>query len=743
MNNKHLIKKLGAMLLAFGLTLGATGCDFIVPDSVKDLNQTVAKVEITEILKKDENFDATVTKEVATLISNNELSTSIPKRDLVASFMSTGYTYVNQYGMSYEAAFNALMDNLANRKIMAQYAVAYYIQHRKADDMSFEDFKARELAGASEDEKALIEKYPEVLTMKYYLTDYGKTGINPETGESYMKPYFEAVYNLQKSLNNTLDSSEKEYIKDTGSEHAHEEARTTPTGMNTEKEDYLPLNADKTGLDYGVYTGRNTLDSCGVYKRVANSSASSRMSAYNSLLSNLQGYGLIKKNENTSDITKLEYYYMELSSTLSQALINKYYKTLEDEAINDLADNDYEYVSKKYDEILESQRNAYTENPTTFETTLDGLSDTSFLLYGLPNYGFVYNILLPFSDMQTQQFEAIKAKGLSGDALFNARKAILKNIQAEDLRTSWFCTEEAEHYAYEVTQNYYGATAGEKAYLFFENNMTNTAKYETLDHYYGQYPYQGEVTFNEDENKYEFEAKKFTIDQFITEMEGYINYALGATATNPVAKGEEQTSYEKDAKNTAYTVDDVVDYSKFVYYTGQVDLTPKDGRTFADDYFDATTDAYKALAAVNELMFAFSTDPGCLNKYMGYAVAADKTSFVSEFEYAAQYVVRKGVGAYAVAPSDYGWHIIYCAYTYNDAYTDIDATTNRNGEVYSGFNKDDIKVEGTFSNLFYESLKAKTTTTKATDVQTQLLQDYKSATTLYKSTYKDLLAIGK
>ena len=383
MKNKHLIKKAGAMLLAFGLTLGATGCDFIVADSVKDLNQRVAKVEITAMLEKDASFSETVKNEVATLISNNELSSSIPKRDLVASFMSTGYTYVNSYGMSYEDTFNTLMDGLANRKIMTQYAVAHYIKNRPTDALSFEDFKVRELGAASEDEKALIEKYPEVLTMKYYLTNYGKTD------KESMKPYFEAVYSLQKSLNSTLDSAEKEYIKATGSDHTHDESRTMPTNVNTEKEDYLPLKQGVDGmhLDYGVYTGRNTLDSCGVYKKITDSSTSSRMSAYNSLLANLQGYGLIKKNENTSDITKLEYYYMELSSTLGQALINKYYEALEDEAIADLKANDYAYVLGKYDEILESQRNAYTEKPTTFEGALDSLSDTSFMLYGLENYG--------------------------------------------------------------------------------------------------------------------------------------------------------------------------------------------------------------------------------------------------------------------------------------------------------------------------------------------------------------------
>ncbi|MBR2023454.1 MAG: hypothetical protein IJ996_02940 [Clostridia bacterium] len=721
MNNKHLMKKLGALLMALGLTLGATGCDFVVPDSVKDLNQRVAKVDITATLAKDDTFTDTVAEEVATLISNNELSTSIPKRDLVASFMSTGYTYINNYGMSYEQAFTTLMDGLANRKIMTQYAVAHYIQNRPEGAKTFETFKTEELANASDDEKALIEKFPEVLTMKYYLTDYGKTD------EQSMKPYFEAIYGLQQSINSTLDSSEQNYIKASGDAHTHEDSRTTPTGVNTEKEDYLPLKDGK--LDYGIYTGRNTLDSCGVYEKIDGSSSSSRMSAYNNLLANLQGYGLIKKDENTSDMTKLEYYYMELSSTLGQALINKYYEKLEAEAITDLEANDYAYVTNKYAEILESQTNAYTEDPTAFEAALDGLSDTSFLLYGLQDYGFVYNVLLPFSDMQTQQFTAIKSKGLSGDALFNARKQLLNQIEAKDLRTAWFCAEEAEHYAYEVEDTYYGydESAPQTAYLFFENNLTNADKYETLDHYFGQYPYQGTVTFNEEESKYEFEEETFNVDEFIAEMEGYINYALNSTTAAHPVDGGYQTSYDKDGKNTVYTTDGVVDYSKFVYYKGQVDLT----ETSADDYFNPATDAYKALSAVNELMFAFSTDTGCLNKYMGYVVAPDKTSFVSEFEYAAQYVVKQGVGAYAVAPSEYGWHIIYCAYKYDGV------------QVYSGFNKDEIETVGTFSNLFYESLKAKNTTAKATDIQTKVLQDYKDATTLYKKAYKDLMEIDQ
>ncbi len=715
MNNKQVIKRMGVALLALGFAFCGVGCDFIVADSVKDLNQTVATVNITEVMKKDAANTA-VAEEVSTLIKNNGLSTNIPKRDLVSSFMSMGQTYIQNYGMTYAQTFTALMDGLANRKIMAQYAVAHYIEKRPESAKSFEDFKAEELAQADDDEKKLIEKYPEVLTMKYYLTDYGKTDADS------MKPYLEAVYSLKKSLNSSLDNAEETYIKNTSSDHTHEETRTTPTAVNTETEDYLPTTAEGE-LDYDIYTGRNTLDSCGKYERVKGSSSSSRMSAYNSLLSNLQGYGLIKKNENTSVITKLEYYYQELSSALSQALINKYYDELEEEAIADLQADNYAYVTTKYNEILAGQQNAYTDTDgaSSFKTALDGLSDTSFLLYGLQDYGFVYNILLPFSDTQSQKYEALKKKGLSDDELYNARKEILANIEAIDLRTAWFCTDEAEHYAYEVTQDYYGAVANEKAYLFFEDNMTNTDKYEKIDHYYGQYPYQGTVTLNEDEDKYEFEKKKFKIDDFIAEMEGYINYAVGGN----VANGTRDVRYNDTVYTEIKNDEKIVDYSKFVYYQGQVTLTDQS----ADNYFNPNTDAYKALSAVNELMFAFSTDTGCLNKYMGYVVAADKTDFVSEFEYASQLVVKEGVGAYAVAPSDYGWHIIYCAYKYDG------------GAVYSGFDATKVEEEGTFSKMFYESLKAKATTAKATDVQTEVLRQYKDATKLYEKTYKDLMEL--
>ena len=162
-----------------------------------------------------------------------------------------------------------------------------------------------------------------------------------------------------------------------------------------------------------------------------------------------------------------------------------------------------------------------------------------------------------------------------------------------------------------------------------------------------------------------------------------------------------------------------------MYYAGKVNF---DSYNVAD-YFNEDSQAYKALAAVNELMFAYSTDPGCLNSYMGYAVSAYKTSFVNEFEYASQWVVERGVGTYAVVPSDYGWHIIYCSYKFEG------------GAVYGNdFVTTNMEVEnGSFYNLFYESLKETSATNHANAVQSAVLSKYKDSVTLFTERYQDLL----
>lgn len=715
MNKRHSFKKTAALLLAFGLTISGAACDsFRTTDNMKDLEQTVAVVNICDLLGAEGNAYKDYADDVETLINSGAISTNVSKRDLVASFLSIGYSYVQNYGYTYEAAFNMLMDNLTNTKILTQYATAYYLKNAPAGAKSLETYKAEQLAAAANDkEKALLEAHPEVLTMKYFLTNYGQTD-----AES-MKPYFETVYALKKTLNNTIDSTETSLITLDDEEHNHDDSRALPTNVNTAKSDYVPMV--NGALNYDVYTGRNGVTECGEYEKQEGSTTTTRKKAYNSFLASLRGYGLIKEGENVANICELDYYYIELSSSLGSALINKYYEDLQDDAIASLTED---MVKSKYDELLAGQRDLYSSDYTKFETALESVSKDAFLLYGLEDYGFVYNILLPFSAAQQQSYKAVQNKGLTLEAQYEAREKILEDVVGKDLRGAWFSEHDHANYAYEVTAaattDYYGATVGAKAQLFFENNAKNADKYEKLTQYAGQYPYQGT-----------WDGEKATpnagvdIDAFITEMENYINFVVG----EDVFTAEIQTPSLKNLDyGNGYTnaEGEVEDYSKFIYAAGKANVGFE-----AKDFFNPASKSYKALSAVNELMFAYSTDTGCLNTYMGYVVSPYKTNFVSEFEYAAQQVVKEGVGTYAVVPSDYGWHIIYCSYKFEG------------GAAYDGYNHAEAtgenKVEGSFSNMFYESLKATSAANHANAVQSAVLNEYKGAVKLYTSRYQDLL----
>ena len=106
---------------------------------------------------------------------------------------------------------------------------------------------------------------------------------------------------------------------------------------------------------------------------------------------------------------------------------------------------------------------------------------------------------------------------------------------------------------------------------------------------------------------------------------------------------------------------------------------------------------------------------------------------MKEFEYAGQQAVKDGVGAYYVAPTDYGWHII------------ITTVAFTGGEVYGGYNHADAvgeaMVEGSFSQLYYEYLKSKEITSYTNEIQTKVLNDYNTddSVKLFKDNYKDLL----
>ena len=700
MNKKQTIKKTAALLLGLTLAMGATGCGFITTDSLKDLDQVVAKVDIASMMDNE-----TVKPEFAKM----KLSGEVKKRELISYYISIGYQYVQQYGYSYEDAFNLLLNALINKETLAQEAVAYFLADSTygLSGAGFEAYQTAETEKlATKEQKALLGKdgkYEEIFALKYVLTEGGK--------EEAMVDYNVAEYTLKKNLNNSIDSIETSLVEAEEEEHNHGETRTLPTNVDKEVEDYYVEG-------YEVYTGRDLKANYPGYEKVEGSTIATRQKAYNAFLTNLQKYNLVNPSgyvENTSKVENLEYYYVELASLLEQRLINKYYQALEGEITKKLTD---EYVSEKYEEMFNADKKKYKDSPNAFGTALDGVKADNFVLYApecfnaetqeVMTFGYVYNILLPFSTSQSVAYTEAKNMGLTQNDLYVARREIGAQVKGKDLRTSWIAEHDHADYSYK----------GEDGqYYFFEENMKGET-HEKLTQYAGQYPFNGTVN----ETKSEVKANSVTIDEFMEIFEAQIDKAVGKDVTKNGAKVNDYNTNEyKDAEGE-------IDYSKFIYYTGSVELENQTAKGF----FDPTTDQYKALSAVNELMFAYSTDNGCLNTYMGYSVSPYGTNFVKEFEKAAQDVVAQGVGSYAVCLTDYGWHIVYCSFSYKEGYI------GANNSVYGGYVDAEKDVEGTFSNLFYNYIKDKAYTNYSNEQQNKILKKYEKCATRYEAKYKDL-----
>lgn len=225
MKKRNTFKKIAVLCLSIAFTLSAAACGegLITTNSEKDMAQVIATVNIADHddFKGDGEYAA-----YADVIKS--MNKDILKRDLVAYFLNVGYTYINSYGYTYEQTFNTLMDTLVSRKIMVQYAMAYYFS-TESDVYTVEGYNAyiesEQAKITDETEKKLYADHPEILTMKYFLTNGGKTAAE-DTAD-----YDRAVYSLKKMINNTLDSSEQNYIteEDDEDDDTSAESRTTPT----------------------------------------------------------------------------------------------------------------------------------------------------------------------------------------------------------------------------------------------------------------------------------------------------------------------------------------------------------------------------------------------------------------------------------------------------------------------------------------------------------------------------------
>lgn len=731
-------KRLIGTLLAstFALTAAFTGCSLVTSNNDEDMLQVIATVNIANakgLSSADKDLIDTYKGAVGT--------TKIYKNELIAYYLNRGISYVNM-GYSTSYVFNMLVDGLVENAVLTQYATMYLLDVKVGD-------KGAETT-------TLINEYKlmsDIEKLEYLLTDDGADDPDKEVKI--------AKYGFYSAINSALDSYEQKYLDEEDTTSGSEN-RATPSGIDTEKEDFYPAKQGENGkleLDYNVYTGYKgyLLEQSGDYKENAlkNTERATRQQAYNEFLRVFIENGLIDPDkDNLIDIKGgIEYMNHEYISQLESRIINKYYDLYEKEQEKELTGNDY--LDKAYNKLMDLQKENADDS---FKSDIGSISDTSFVLYapdteGEGTYGFVYNILLPFNASQSAKLTALQNNADNKDDADNytynyykERNELLKQIKTTDQRQAWFNS--ATSYAFDASEKkdleYFGKEDG-RNWLFFENNLTKTDRYESLDKYIGKYPYNGEVVKMPD-GSYKFHhTKKLTIDDMLAEFKAYIEYVLNGDGSvtfdgyNPEDGNEayyndftEDKFYTEDTKDEVKAKDKKIDYENFIYAEGSVSLNGVDAKSadYRANIFNKDSAQYKALAAVNELQYAYTTDTGVLSQYLGYTVTlGDTTGYIKEFETAAHVAIEKGPGSFNVCAGDYGWHLIYVTFTYP------------NDEAVYQPNWDNITVEGTFENFFYEWLKnndiKEISTTRRTEIMTQFNVD--STVNKITSAYQDLL----
>ncbi|MCH5142420.1 MAG: hypothetical protein J1G07_01725 [Clostridiales bacterium] len=754
MNKKKIVSGVVASALALSVTL--SGCASLASaNTVADMKQTIATVNIS----KADDFGNEGLDDYKDAVG----TTSISKRELISYFLNVGYSYINS-GYGYEATFNSLVSSLINTAVITQYSVMYLLKEKAADESK----SAETIMSEYNAKETLSAKYEYVL------------------GEDSVEIKL-AKYSLLTAINSAIDSYEKNILEDEDDDNSGSDSRTTPSGIDTEQDKYYPRkkntngkyvdehdtelddkDKDKAAINYNVYTGYAgyELSESGAYQDDAleGTTPSTRKRAYNSFLSSVNSYNLIDvKNENMKDVLSLQYIQDEYVNQLEQRIISKYYEVYEKKQETDLKDGGkYEYIKQVYEDNLKTQQDTYEADG--FTSTLDSMSDSSFILYspktdghgvyepasGNGKFGFVYNILLPFNAVQSNLLSEYKSQyadkdedsGYTAD-YYIRRNELLRNIKTTDQRAAWF--NGSKKYAFNASENagleYYKTDNSGSDWLFFENNLVNTDRYESLEKYAGKYPYNGKVV--EKDDGYILIPNKLSIDDMLKEFSAYIDYVLGNSDNVSFKDG-----YQLGKENTAYyAIDDFytadhkedeentkLDYGKFLYAWGAVSSVEKTAITL----YDKTSNQYKAMSAVNELQYAYTTDTGVLSNYIGYSVDAAETNYIKEFEYAAQKVINEvGAGGFAVCAGDYGWHLIYVTYAFES-----DAMTYGNANSLDWTKID--KEEDSFEKLFYEWIKSKNIPDISTTRRNEILKQFNidKTVTKYQNAYQDLLDLG-
>lgn len=338
------IKKFLAVILVtiIAITVFA-GCDVITKNEERDYNQSLATVKYAG------------------------LTSTVTKGEFNESFNSLAYYYVYYYGYTVDEAADAILDSLAQRKLLILYV---------------------------RDEIAKLNSKPNTVDVSELLTEVEKNEAVKSANESMSKWYKQVFEELWKEANSTDDTTDDTKDDDKVDETDKIAARPTRPAKKEAEVDYnKPLDPAKAEIKFfekpykDLYTEKEW-DELNKVEGKADYIPKALNELKKQLADNYKSY---------------DYY---LNSAYETQLISKYKRELSKDFNPDDA-----AIQAEYERYVSLNKEKFSiETEANYKTAISSsLTNTVYHPSTEHGYGYVFNILFKFSDEQSTELKNFTA----------------------------------------------------------------------------------------------------------------------------------------------------------------------------------------------------------------------------------------------------------------------------------------------------------------------------------------------
>lgn len=358
------IKKFLAVILVtiIAITVFA-GCDVITKNEGRDYNQSLATVKYAG------------------------LTSTVTKGEFNESFNSLAYYYVYYYGYTVDEAADAILDSLAQRKLLILYV---------------------------RDEIAKLNSKPNTVNVSELLTEVEKNEAVKSANESMAKWYKQVFEELWKEANSTDDTTDDTKDDDKVDETDKIAARPTRPAKKEAEVDYnKPLDPAKAEIKFfekpykDLYTEKEW-DELNKVEGKADYIPKALNELKKQLADNYKSY---------------DYY---LNSAYETQLISKYKREL----VKDF-NPDKDAIQAEYDRYVSLNKEKFSiETEANYKSAISSsLTNTVYHPTSEHGYGYVFNILFKFSKDQSTELKNFTAGQPDKTIVEKYRAQLAKKIE--------------------------------------------------------------------------------------------------------------------------------------------------------------------------------------------------------------------------------------------------------------------------------------------------------------------------